>query len=422
MTNRFGIGTAAVLATAIVMVSATGTYALDVNWVGGATGEWNDFGVWDDGVFPSDAFTIFGTTKGTNGGIDVDAAIGGGATVSYDGNSWGDFQFHQNSTLTVKEGATWQQVTDDTWTENRWTRFNPSALNLDNGTFRRVGTTSVDVITVGAEDYPFGGWLIIGGLTGSASDQVTEINITNGGRFENEGQVNLSLHSSTNTNVKVGFNINDGTVDLTGGKYAPDSALAVPGSADLLIWNHFPLDDPASPDLFINFTGPGQFITDYGIQNPINTNIVGDFGYANLAEKLTWEQLWDRGILRANGQSGKDGLNFSDFFSTSGAHDGENYTLTSKVGTVTPLLGDYNNNGEVDAADYAIWKDNFGSTTDLDADGNGNGTIDAADYTVWKDNFGATAGAAVSVSSVPEPATGVLGLLSLLALAALRRR
>ncbi|MCA9188306.1 MAG: hypothetical protein KDA99_21910, partial [Planctomycetales bacterium] len=51
------------------------------------------------------------------------------------------------------------------------------------------------------------------------------------------------------------------------------------------------------------------------------------------------------------------------------------------------LLGDYNKNGVVDAADYTVWKDNFGSTSSLDADGNGNGTVDAADYTIWKDNF-----------------------------------
>ncbi|MCA9189293.1 MAG: PEP-CTERM sorting domain-containing protein [Pirellulaceae bacterium] len=88
----------------------------------------------------------------------------------------------------------------------------------------------------------------------------------------------------------------------------------------------------------------------------------------------------------------------------------DDFSLT--VEFANTLAGDYNKNGEVDAADYTVWKDNFGSSTELDADGNGNGTIDAADYTVWKDNFGATAGAAVATSSVPEPATSLLlGLL-----------
>ncbi|MEZ6098393.1 MAG: hypothetical protein R3E01_05425 [Pirellulaceae bacterium] len=69
------------------------------------------------------------------------------------------------------------------------------------------------------------------------------------------------------------------------------------------------------------------------------------------------------------------------------------------------LPGDYNNNGSVDAADYTVWKDNFGSDTNLDADGNGNGVIDAADYTVWKDNFGNSL-ATVATAAVPEPAMG----------------
>jgi hypothetical protein len=71
------------------------------------------------------------------------------------------------------------------------------------------------------------------------------------------------------------------------------------------------------------------------------------------------------------------------------------------------LLGDYNQNGEVDAADYVLWRDNLGSGTALANDDTPG--VGQDDYTRWRANFGATAGSGVgaalefSNSSVPEP-------------------
>jgi hypothetical protein len=55
---------------------------------------------------------------------------------------------------------------------------------------------------------------------------------------------------------------------------------------------------------------------------------------------------------------------------------------------VDEVPGDYDGNGFVDAADYGVWRANFGSTNPQ-ADGNGDGIVDAADYTIWRDNLGA---------------------------------
>ena len=78
------------------------------------------------------------------------------------------------------------------------------------------------------------------------------------------------------------------------------------------------------------------------------------------------------------------------------------------------ILGDYNGNGVVDAADYTVWRDTLGSTASLASDGSGNGVVDAADYTLWKTNF--TAGSASAAqAAVPEPTAGMLVLAALIA-------
>lgn len=75
----------------------------------------------------------------------------------------------------------------------------------------------------------------------------------------------------------------------------------------------------------------------------------------------------------------------------------------------SPLVGDYNGDGVVDAADYTVWRSSLGSTTALAADGSGNHLVDQADYDLWRSNFGRSASgagsAAIPNSAVPEPAT-----------------
>jgi hypothetical protein len=73
------------------------------------------------------------------------------------------------------------------------------------------------------------------------------------------------------------------------------------------------------------------------------------------------------------------------------------------INAVPLLVGDYNQNVVVDAADYTVWRDTRGSTTNLIADGNNSGTIETGDYNVWRHNFGRTAGSG-SAAAVPEPA------------------
>ena len=78
-------------------------------------------------------------------------------------------------------------------------------------------------------------------------------------------------------------------------------------------------------------------------------------------------------------------------------------------------LGDFNGNGQVDAADYTLWRDALGQTVtpNTGPDANGDGTINQEDFLVWHANFGLAVGASAT-RAVPEP--GSIGLFVLFAL------
>lgn len=54
--------------------------------------------------------------------------------------------------------------------------------------------------------------------------------------------------------------------------------------------------------------------------------------------------------------------------------------------------GDFNEDGTVNIADYAVWRNNLGSTGGLPNDAGLGGTVDETYYQLWKDNFGSEGG------------------------------
>jgi T5SS/PEP-CTERM-associated repeat protein len=105
------------------------------------------------------------------------------------------------------------------------------------------------------------------------------------------------------------------------------------------------------------------------------------------------------------------------------------YAPQSVTLAVAGVLGDYNFNGTVDAADFAVWRSLLDSDSPA-ADGSGNGVVDQADYDVWRANFGkvavtpAGAGSGTPmVVAVPEPSTVVLaGMFALASFIVSRRK
>lgn len=95
--------------------------------------------------------------------------------------------------------------------------------------------------------------------------------------------------------------------------------------------------------------------------------------------------------------------------------------MKATVSIVGIPTGDYNRDGTVDAADFAIWQGDFGSTTNLNADGNDNLVVDAADFTIWRDNLNASApGLTGAGAATPEPTTSFMAL-GFLAVCGMRR-
>ena len=85
------------------------------------------------------------------------------------------------------------------------------------------------------------------------------------------------------------------------------------------------------------------------------------------------------------------------------------------IANTTPLTGDYNNNGRVDAADYTVWRDHLGQTfTLLNRDLANSGPISLADYTSWKNNFTGAGNGAGVLGVVPEPNAVLLAIMAII--------
>jgi hypothetical protein len=72
---------------------------------------------------------------------------------------------------------------------------------------------------------------------------------------------------------------------------------------------------------------------------------------------------------------------------------------------------DFDNDGDVDGADFLTWQRGVGvGTTNAAGDADGNGSVNGADLAIWKSNFGPDA--TVAIASIPEPSAVCLGMLA----------
>lgn len=88
---------------------------------------------------------------------------------------------------------------------------------------------------------------------------------------------------------------------------------------------------------------------------------------------------------------------------------------------VAGLPGDFDNDGDVDGADFVVWQTNFPTSSGATAgDGDGDADVDGADFALWQDGFPTSSGA--GAAPVPEPAGCLLLTTAALAVMLTRRR
>jgi hypothetical protein len=446
-----------------------------VTWDGG-NGEWTD-AKWNGG---QTAQTAFGRTNGAENAQN--AVIGGGAQVLYRaGNPGVNSDFRLKSVLgptsvTIKEGASLELNSTDTDVDGKWTQMDGDLI-LDNGTFKRTFSAGVSGSTVSGGIVLFGSWRSVNG-------QEVDVTIKNGGRFINDGQVGFGAGSDQASDIGVTFTINRGTVDLTGGdNYDINDYDGIPDNGvcegDLnFYYAEVPLTgEPKNEQYVINFTGPGTFTVDH---SGIYVHTIDDID-PPVCTAQTYQQLWTRGILQANGKSGLSGDAFGDFFTVAGTLGTDNYTLTSLLGGPrcdfdsngncniadidalvmhvaanggpnatfdlngdnavnlsdvnewralagaenigagrSYLVGDANLDGNVDGTDFGIWNSNKFTATGKWSKGdfNADGNSDGSDFGLWNSNKFTSSD---SGSVIPEP-TSIAWCGLGLALLAWRRR
>lgn len=88
------------------------------------------------------------------------------------------------------------------------------------------------------------------------------------------------------------------------------------------------------------------------------------------------------------------------------------------------LLSDFDEDGDVDSADFYAWQAGFGTAegaSHRDGDADGDGDVDGGDFLIWQKDHGVTTGSVSLPLAVPEP-TSIMLLLAFTALVLTRCR
>ena len=265
------------------------------------------------------------------------------------------------------------------------------------------GDNDSDPNTTGAQSVPLTAeWVF--DITGAAPGLGISIDMAAMGDFESSGEAfdfEVSFDGTNFTNI-FSVTINEDVeadYTLEGVIFAEETTEEMDDGMGGTIPAGFFVGQNAGDPRIVTLSDPA-FIGDVQLDNEFQTFT------ANLADPGGSTSLTLRFTADSNG--GSEGFAF------------RNVIIEDGVMATNPV-GDYDDNGVVDARDYAVWREALGTMTVLPNDPVG-GTIGTDQYTNWRSNFGDSGSAGGSIQSTPEPSSLLLFALGLLAAPAMRRR
>lgn len=324
-----------------------------------------------------------------------------------------------------KVGSGTQTLTGD------WNLFGPVAVEGGTLRFAQGATIEVQDLTVGANIGNAFHALIEGGGTNVAILGSFFVGMSSNSLVTIRDQAIVSAEGTT-TIQSGSLTLDDGTLDNSSGSGIAITGGMLQGTGDVIgnLLNRSRLAPGLSAGElsldgdYTQATNGGLFVELGGTNNSnplaFEFDLLSITGTADLAGVLEVSLLED--FLPQAGDTFEiiSAANIEGVFTTetlptlAGLDWHVGYTPTSVLLSVqnSPLPGDYNADGQVDAADYTVWRD--GNSPDSSAAG----------YDVWAENYDTiSAGAASSAATqaVPEPAAVLLLFTSCAAVGAVRR-
>jgi T5SS/PEP-CTERM-associated repeat protein len=341
--------------------------------------------------------TVSITNGGTVSCFDCNIGAGGPGTVTVTGagslfHNRQELRLGRSSlgTLNITGGGT-VEVDGNLWLGHSNT--GNGIINLLDGTLRLDGDKLA--VNIGTGTFNFTG----GRLEGAGTIDLKTTLVQNGGTFAPGTSAGVST-------IQGGYTLERGTLEIEingAGTAGVDWDLVkVNGAVDLLGAGGLP---EAELDVVLGFAPA------IGAEFLILDNDGSDPTIGTFANGATVKAAYAAGLY-------KFAINYA-------AGTGNDIALVTHS---VSLLGDYNGNGVVDAADYVQWRKtaNTAVTPYSGADGSGNGLVDDEDYLVWRSNFGLTSAAIAAAiesdqrAAVPEPPAAVCISAALLTFALVR--